>query len=74
MAALDFELPDSLTKRLDEASAPETPALYAMFTPEYQSWIVSPGLAIGDKPASYARPVLNAAASNAHFVQLAAAG
>ena len=32
---------------------------YAMFTPQYQSWIVSPGLGIGDKPAGYAPPVFN---------------
>ncbi|XVU21674.1 aldo/keto reductase [Actinoplanes sp. CA-054009] len=62
MAALDFELPSDARQILDEASAPETPQLYSMFTPEYQSWIVSPGLAIGDKPAGYARPVMNAAA------------
>ena len=32
---------------------------YGMFTPEYQSWIVSPGLGIGDKPEGYAPPVFN---------------
>ncbi|MFK3983856.1 aldo/keto reductase [Micromonospora sp. NPDC050397] len=61
MAALDFEIPQELRARLDEASAPEVPALYSMFTPEYQSWIVSPGLGIGDKPAGYAPSVFNGA-------------
>jgi hypothetical protein len=32
-----------------------------MFTAEYQSWVVSPGLGIGDKPAGYAPPVFNGA-------------
>ncbi|MEU6206203.1 aldo/keto reductase [Micromonospora musae] len=62
MAALDFDLPEEARRKLDEASAPQTPPLYTMFTPEYQSWIVSPGLSIGDKPAGYAPSVLNAAA------------
>ncbi|WP_305787269.1 aldo/keto reductase [Symbioplanes lichenis] len=61
LAALDFELPADARRRLDEASAVPLPAPYSMFTPEYQSWIVSPGLSIGDKPAGYAPPVLNAA-------------
>ena len=61
VAALDFDLPDDARRRLDEASAVPLPLPYAMFTPEYQSWIVSPGLGIGDKPAGYHRPVLNAA-------------
>ncbi|MBM2614917.1 aldo/keto reductase [Actinoplanes sp. LDG1-06] len=60
LAALEFELPAEARRRLDEASA--TPAVppYAMFTPEYQSWIVSPGLGIGDKPEGYHPPVFNA--------------
>ncbi|GAB3840451.1 aldo/keto reductase [Dactylosporangium cerinum] len=60
LAALDFELPADALRRLDEASAPPLAPPYAMFTPRYQSWIVSPGLGIGDKPAGYAPPVLNA--------------
>lgn len=32
-----------------------------MFTPQYQSWVVSPGLGIGDKPAGYTPPVFNGA-------------
>jgi aryl-alcohol dehydrogenase-like predicted oxidoreductase len=61
VAALDFVLPDESRRRLDEVSAVPVPAPYSMFTPEYQSWIVSPGLGIGDKPAGYQRPVLNVA-------------
>jgi aryl-alcohol dehydrogenase-like predicted oxidoreductase len=59
LAALDFEIPADARRRLDEASAPEVGAPYSMFTPEYQSWIVSPGLGIGDKPAGYRPPVFN---------------
>ncbi|MET7398994.1 aldo/keto reductase [Dactylosporangium sp. NPDC005572] len=61
LAALDFELPADARRRLDEASDPGVQAPYAMFTPRYQSWIVSPGLSIGDKPAGYAPPLLNRA-------------
>jgi aryl-alcohol dehydrogenase-like predicted oxidoreductase len=59
LAALDFELPADLRERLDKASAPPVPAPYSMFTPEYQSWLVNPGLGIGDKPAGYAPPIFN---------------
>jgi aryl-alcohol dehydrogenase-like predicted oxidoreductase len=59
MAALDFEIPREARRQLDEASAPRTPQIYRMFTPEYQSWVVNPGLGIGDKPAGYAPPVFN---------------
>jgi aryl-alcohol dehydrogenase-like predicted oxidoreductase len=62
LAALDFEIPADARQKLDEASAPAVPQLYQMFTPEYQSYVVSPGLGIGDKPASFARPVWNGAA------------
>jgi diketogulonate reductase-like aldo/keto reductase len=62
LGALDFEIPADLRARLDAASAPAWGAPYSMFTPAYQSWIVSPGLGIGDKPAGYAPPVWNAAA------------
>ncbi|MEV4758472.1 aldo/keto reductase [Micromonospora sp. NPDC049559] len=62
LAALDFEIPPEARHRLDEAGAPEPAAPYRMFTPEYQSWVVSPGLGIGDKPAGYAPPVWNGAA------------
>ncbi|MGX7675682.1 aldo/keto reductase [Plantactinospora sp. DSM 117369] len=62
LAALDFEIPAEARRRLDEASAVPLPGPYSMFTPEYQSWIVNPGLGIGDKPAGYAPPVWNGAA------------
>jgi aryl-alcohol dehydrogenase-like predicted oxidoreductase len=61
VAALGFEIPPHARRRLDEASATPPPAPYAMFTPEYQSWIVSPGLGIGDKPAGYHQPIFNGA-------------
>ncbi|WP_127501982.1 aldo/keto reductase [Actinoplanes solisilvae] len=59
MAALDFEIPADARRRLNEVSAVPAALPYAMFTPEYQSWIVSPGLGIGDKPAGYHEPVYN---------------
>jgi aryl-alcohol dehydrogenase-like predicted oxidoreductase len=62
LAALDFEIPADARRRLDEASARPSAGLYSMFTPQYQSWIVSPGLTVGDKPATYAPPVVNAPA------------
>ncbi|RKN21184.1 aldo/keto reductase [Micromonospora musae] len=62
LAALDFEIPGELRARLEEASAEPLPGHYSMFTPQYQSWIVNPGLEIGDKPAGYAPPVFNGAA------------
>ncbi|RKR86427.1 aryl-alcohol dehydrogenase-like predicted oxidoreductase [Micromonospora pisi] len=62
LAALDFEIPPEARRRLDQASVAPVASLYSMFTPEYQSWIVSPGLGIGDKPAGYAPPVWNGAA------------
>ncbi|MFG2050875.1 aldo/keto reductase [Micromonospora sp. NPDC048935] len=60
--ALRFEIPADARRRLEEASAPKLEAPYVMFTPQYQSWVVSPGLGIGDKPAGYAPPVFNGAA------------
>ncbi|MFI6761071.1 aldo/keto reductase [Micromonospora sp. NPDC050417] len=62
LAALDFEIPSQARRQLDQASVAPVASLYSMFTPEYQSWIVSPGLGIGDKPAGYAPPVWNGAA------------
>jgi hypothetical protein len=44
LAALDFEIPVDARRRLDRASTPAISGLYSMFTPEYQSWVVSPGL------------------------------
>jgi aryl-alcohol dehydrogenase-like predicted oxidoreductase len=60
LAALDFEIPAGARRRLDEASAALPPgSLYTMFTPQYQSRIVSPGLGIGDKPAGYAPSIFH---------------
>jgi aryl-alcohol dehydrogenase-like predicted oxidoreductase len=61
LAALDFTIPPDLRDRLDVASAPPRPRPYSMFTAQYQSWIVSPGLSVADKPDTYARPVVNSA-------------
>lgn len=65
MGALDVEIPADARRRLDEASAPKLGMPYGMFTPQYQSWVVSPGLGIGDKPAGYTPPVFNAATGSA---------
>jgi aryl-alcohol dehydrogenase-like predicted oxidoreductase len=61
LTALDFTIPSSLLRQLDEASAPPRPRPYSMFTPAYQSWIVSPGLVIGAEPPTFAPPVVNSA-------------
>ncbi len=63
LEALDFEIPADARRRLDEASAPQLGVPYVMFTPQYQSWVVSPGLGIGDKPAGYAPAVFNGTGS-----------
>ncbi|MGW5669404.1 aldo/keto reductase [Micromonospora sp. NPDC003776] len=65
LGALDFEIPPELRDRLTQAGAEPLAAPYSMFTPAYQSWIVSPGLGVGDKPAGYAPPVFNGAAQPA---------
>lgn len=65
LAALDFDIPADARHLLDQASAPASGLPYSMFTPEYQSWIVSPGLAIGDKPDGYAPPIVNGTATKA---------
>ncbi|WP_235096679.1 aldo/keto reductase [Amycolatopsis decaplanina] len=59
MAALDFELPPDLQALLDEASAVPSESVYRMLTPEYQNWVISPGVKVGDKPAGYAPSVRN---------------
>ncbi|MEU4670497.1 hypothetical protein AB0F91_21540 [Amycolatopsis sp. NPDC023774] len=43
-----------------------------MFTPEYQSWLVSTGPKAGDKPAGYAPAVRNWAAEKTATAQAAA--
>ncbi|WP_410817122.1 aldo/keto reductase [Micromonospora sp. 050-3] len=57
--ALDFEIPADARRRLDEASAPKSPCSTPCSPRSTQSWVVSPGLGIGDKPAGYAPPVFN---------------
>ncbi|MDP4501634.1 aldo/keto reductase [Nonomuraea turcica] len=59
LAALDFELPAELRAHLDEASSVPPESVYRMFTPDYQSWLVSTGVKVGDKPAGYAPAVRN---------------
>ncbi|GAA3591042.1 aldo/keto reductase [Nonomuraea rosea] len=59
LGALDFELPAELRAQLDEASAVPPVSVYRMFTPGYQSWLVNPGVKVGDKPAEYAPAVQN---------------
>ena len=59
MAALDFELPQELRTELDEASAVPPESVYRMFTPGYQSQLISPGIKVGDKPVGYAPNVRN---------------
>ena len=56
LAALDFELPAELRAQLDAASAPERPFPYYMFADAQQTRLHG-GVAVGDKPASYAPPV-----------------
>lgn len=57
LAALDFELPASLRRELQEVSALPPSFPYTMFTDAYQAWILNAGVAVGDKPAGYAPPV-----------------
>jgi len=59
LAALDLDLPADALRALDEASRPAATGAYGMFTAAYQSWVVSPGLGIGDEPESFRRPVWN---------------
>ncbi|MEU8384070.1 aldo/keto reductase, partial [Streptosporangium sp. NPDC048865] len=59
LGALDIELPAELRARLDEAGAVPPASVYQMFTPGYQSWLVNPGLKIGDKPDGYTPAVRN---------------
>jgi aryl-alcohol dehydrogenase-like predicted oxidoreductase len=61
LAALSFEIPADLRARLVKAGSPAPSLLYSMFTPEYQSALVNPGLGVGDKPAGYAPPIFNGA-------------
>jgi aryl-alcohol dehydrogenase-like predicted oxidoreductase len=57
VAALDFELPAELRARLGTGLVEPPASVYRMFTPDYQEWLVSPGVKLGDKPVGY-RPVV----------------
>ena len=59
LAALDVDLPDELRAELDAAGAVPPGYPYGMFTPEFQSWQVSSGVRVGDKPPGYRPPVRN---------------
>lgn len=59
IAALDFALPAELRAELDQASAVSPESVYRMFTPGYQSQLISPGVKVGDKPAGYLPGVRN---------------
>jgi aryl-alcohol dehydrogenase-like predicted oxidoreductase len=57
LAALDFELPAALSKRLDVASAPPATSPYTFFTPPMQAMQTGQNV-VGDKPAGYSPPLL----------------
>ncbi|GAA3566827.1 aldo/keto reductase [Amycolatopsis ultiminotia] len=59
MAALEFTVPAEVRATLDEASATAPASVYRMFTPEYQSRLVSPGVQVGGKPAGHRPDVRN---------------
>ncbi len=65
MAAVDFTIPAELRAELDAASALPPASVYRMFTAQYQSWQVNPGIGVGDKPEGYAPQVWNGAPANA---------
>ena len=55
--ALDFEIPEELQRRLDEASKPETRFPYTFFEPGIQG-MINGGARVGDRPNSFYQPVL----------------
>ena len=61
LAATGLTLPADIIASLNAATAPEPTAPYAMFTPEYQSWVISPGLTIADQPPAFSSPMINGA-------------
>jgi len=61
IAALSFELPAELSKRLDKASAPERTFPYIFFGPEVQGSIHA-GVTVGTKPQGYCPTVRDAKA------------
>lgn len=56
LQALDFTIPEELLEQLDNASKPETPFPYSFFTDAIQG-MVTGGVPVGDKPASYRKPL-----------------
>ena len=54
--ALDFEIPDALATKLDEASQREMNFPYTFFVPGMQA-MVTGGAKVGSKPFSYAQPL-----------------
>ena len=54
--ALDFEIPAELRSLLDQISAPTPRFPYTFFTPAMQAMLTG-GVPIGDKPASYSAPI-----------------
>ncbi|GAB3914222.1 aldo/keto reductase [Microlunatus endophyticus] len=61
LAATGLTLPAEVITTLNAATAPEPTAPYAMFTPQYQSWVINPGVVVADQPATFSRPVINGA-------------
>ena len=57
LGALDFEIPSELQQRLDNVSRPESRFPYTFFEPSLQG-MINGGATVGDKPASFNRPIL----------------
>ena len=66
LAALSFDIPAELRKRLDDVSALDPTFPYWFFGDVQQSRIHG-GVAVGSKPASYAPPVFVPALQQAGF-------
>ncbi len=58
LAALDVSIPPDLAEELEIASRIDPPYPYSLFAADYQAGILNPGTTVGDKPASYHRPLL----------------
>ncbi|NEO84049.1 MAG: aldo/keto reductase [Spirulina sp. SIO3F2] len=57
LGALDFAIPPELLARLDAISQPEVTFPYTFFEPGIQG-MINGSATVGDKPASYRRPIL----------------
>lgn len=57
LGALDFQIPEDLSQKLDEISRPDNPFPYLFFTDSFQAMITG-GAVVGDKPETYYKPVL----------------